>query len=506
MGSETVTVTEIREAGHARVLHLQFRSNPKDARKKVAHLLDRMTVEGRLRGGWREQAGDRWQAALPNGASVTVLLDQADRSEAVPEQSWTLTLVADTGERGETADMFRSARRLPFTDYEMGRIRGELPITAGFAARHPGRPLAGVGVLVTIHHMTDFLILVEALVGLGVEPRHITVIDKEYPYAHTERVDAYLVDIMGIRVHRYTEIQAGIADHVERLEANGLRSIIMDDGGYVVPVVHRELPQIKGHWIGLVEQTMSGIWKLAGIDLWLPVFSVAESDMKATIESYGVADAAVRNVLTLLPNEKFEGRPALVVGFGRLGRQIAAVLRARRMRVAVFDTSIARLLAAHEEGYVTRRTLPELVGHHQPKLVMGAAGERSFGAADAARLAADAYAASVTSRNYEFDLTSLEELAGPMVPLGVLGGAYDLPQGARLTMLGNGMPINFHYAESLPNRYVDLVMAGLLVGALQIAARDGSLAVGHNVASTNELLAASGILDQYYSLYGPAGG
>src|SRR5262249_47559769 len=159
----------------------------------------------------------------------------------------------------------------------------------------------------------------------------------------------HLAQRCGVPVWRYRDLLAGIEDHVARVTAAGKRSVIMDDGGYVLPTVLRQLPHAAAHFIGLVEQTTSGIRKLDGLTLPLPLFSVAESDMKGLIESYGIADAAVRNTLRLLPDEKLEGQPALVLGFGRIGSEVARVLKDRRMRVAVFDSDITRMVGAHEE-------------------------------------------------------------------------------------------------------------------------------------------------------------
>ncbi|MFD7341091.1 hypothetical protein ACFV98_34640, partial [Streptomyces violascens] len=91
--------------------------------------------------------------------------------------------------------------------------------------------------------------------------------------------------------------------------------------------------------------------------------------------------------------------------------------------------------------------------------------------------------------------------------LGVLGTGYQLAGGRpEIVVLGHGMPINFHYAESLSNRYVDLVLAGLAVGAEALARGDERLRPGHNVAATNLILSEAGIVDDYYRLYGPAAG
>ncbi|MFI8459101.1 NAD(P)-dependent oxidoreductase [Kitasatospora sp. NPDC085464] len=453
-----------------------------------------------------DEASSSWLCTLTSGGSGRLALATPADPAAAAQHAHRLIATFEQGTPAEAEAFFSVARHLPFTETEIAAAVGELPLTSRLADRWTDKPLAGVGVLLTIHHMRDFLVLVDSLLALGVDPAHMTVIDKEYPYAHTHRVDAHLVHRHGIAVWRYRDLREGIAEHITRVSAAGKRTVVMDDGGYVLPVVLRDLPDQAGHFIGLVEQTTSGIRKVDGLDLPLPLFSVAESDMKGMIESYGIADAAVRNTLRLLPDEKFEGQAALVLGFGRIGQEVARVLESRRMRVAVYDSDITRLVAAHEEGFLTDRSLDRLVQGHQPRLVFGCVGSRSFGLAQARLLPPRAVLVSTTSRNYEFGLDELREGSAAVTDRGVLGTSYQLADGPEVLVLGHGMPINFHHAESLSNRYVDLVLAGLAVGAVALAHGDERLQPGHNLAATNEILAESGIVDDYYRLYGPTSG
>lgn len=442
-----------------------------------------------------------WRFSLIDGSDVLLQVARPMPPEKYDADAYRMVLHA-TQASATVTRFFREAESLPFTDTEMARIRSELPITRKLSERYPDSPLAGLGVILTIHHMTDFLVLVETLLALGADPYHMTVIDKEYSYAFSRRVDAYLRQRCGIRVWRYSELGAGIADHISRLRASGKRSVIMDDGGYVIPHISAHTPQLLDEFVGLVEQTASGIWRIQGLPLPMPLFSVAESEMKGAIESYGIADAAVRNLLRLLPNEKFEGQSALVLGYGRIGSAMARILRGRRMRVAVYDREIARLVAAHEEGFFTRESLASLLRLHNPMVVFGCAGRGSMTFAEVELLTGTSYLVSTTSRDYEFPVAEIRAKATAS-QIGMRGTAFTMPGGAQVTAVANGFPINFHHAESLPNRYVDLVLAGLIVGAITIARRDPRLPVGGNVSACNEILAESGIMHDYYGLYGP---
>ncbi|MFI5986966.1 hypothetical protein ACIBEA_39650 [Streptomyces sp. NPDC051555] len=477
-----------------------------EARHLAGELADRLAAAPGVKSVKWEDAGAAWVCTLTGGGRGRLALATPADPASVPENTRRLITTFEQGTPAEAEQFFKAVLQLPFTADEIAVAAGELPLTSRLAERWPDKPLGAVGVLLTIHHMRDFLVLVDSLIALGVDPAHMTVIDKEYPYAHTHRVDAHLVQRYGIAVWRYRDLREGIADHIGRVTAAGKQSVIMDDGGYVWPVVLRDLPERAGHFVGLVEQTTSGIRKVEGLHLPLPLFSVAESSMKGMIESYGIADAAVRNTLRLLPDEKFEGQAALVLGFGRIGHEVARVLENRRMRVAVFDSDITRLVAAHEEGFLTGRNLGELVGTHRPRLVFGCVGSRSFGLAEARLLPQRSFLVSTTSRNFEFALSELREGSTAVTDRGVLGTGYRLADGPEIVVVGHGMPINFHYAESLSNRYVDLVLAGLAVGAVALAGGDARLRPGHNLAATDEILAESGIVEDYYRLYGPAAG
>lgn len=350
--------------------------------------------------------------------------------------------------------------------------------------------------------MTDFLALMETAFALGLEPQDITVIDKEYRYLHTDRVDSHLKFEHGVRVYRYSQIERAIAEHLDRAERCDRKIVVLDDGGYVLPVVLHRFPTKAPQFVGLVEQTMSGIWKLDGHELPLPVFSVAESHLKGTIESYGVADAAVRNVLALLPHEKLEGRNALVIGYGRIGQEVASILRFRRMQVAVYDRNVVPLVTAHERGYRTDRDLGQLVENWKPLLVFGCAGAGSMTREHFERIEDNCYLVSTTSRDYEFVLDDLDSMSLDNEKLGRTGTVYRLASGVEVLVLAHGLPINFYYAESLPTRYVDVVLASMLIGACTLVLDGRRFVPGHNLEATNRVLVECEVLERYYELYG----
>jgi S-adenosylhomocysteine hydrolase len=380
-----------------------------------------------------------------------------------------------------------------------------MPLTAVQAAAIGPSAFSELAVICAIHHMRDFTAMAAALRACGADPALMSIIDKGYPYRHRERVDAWLRLDLGATIIAYPDRADGIAAHLGRAKAAGKRTLVFDDGGYVLPVVLNEMTERVGEIVGVVEQTTSGIRKLDPFPtLPVPVFSVAESALKAAVEAPHVAASVIDAVMELVPDETWAGRTALVLGYGRLGRQAARILRdVHRMRVAVYDKETVLLVTAHQDGFTIDRDLSVLLREHRPLLVMGAAGAGSLAGRHAEDFVLPAYLASMTSRDCEFPLAEWAAVAQRVVDYGELGHGYLMPAGVELCVLGDGLPLNFHRRESMPNRVSDLVFAALLAGGAALAepGRRGH-GPGCDVALVDEILAGSPMLTAYLDIYG----
>ncbi|GAA4856018.1 hypothetical protein GCM10025787_45180 [Saccharopolyspora rosea] len=437
---------------------------------------------------------------LGGAATAVLTIAPAARSREHPADSHLVGLtITDRGRLSDRQvdDVYACVEALPFTAHEIRRLAPQLPLTRGLAADVDGRPLRGLALFVVAHLVTDLVVQLETLVELGADPRRITVVKKEYAYRHRRRVESHL-RARGVAVFDTAHVADALVDHCRRAAGGCLA---LDDGGYVLPTLLREHPELVPRFRGVVEQTMSGIFRLEPFDdLPLPVFPVAQSEVKRTIEPRWVADRAVRTIVDLLAEEKLEGQPALVVGYGRIGEQIADVLRDRRMRVAVHDDDALRLLAAHERGYATSGDLPSLLRAHRPRLVVGGTGRTSLGSVHFGLLPPGCQLASVSSRDTEFDLTALRELALRVEPVADIGTRYHLPRGP-VTVLADGYPVNFHRSDSMSNRCSDLTVAAVTCGACVLARPDHGLADGVDLDRANAALAAAGLVERYYELY-----
>ena len=408
---------------------------------------------------------------------------------------------------------------LPFTQLELDQLAHDMPLTASVAQRAASwmpdlelteRPLAGFGGIFTIHHQTDFLLLLEKALELGIERDFVTVIDKEYRYRNSRRVDAHIRRRLKIPVYRYSEINEGLSDHIRRVNdarlASGatswMKTIIVDDGGYVLPRLHDSFEPFLNLFSGAVEQTRSGIWRLQPYadKQRVPIFSVAESDLKSTVEAHGVAQAALTCLRGLMPHEKFDGRRAVVVGYGTIGAALADLLRRQRIDVYVSDAEDAQLVAAREFGFQVSDDLPELIRQVKPRYLFACAKPGAVGRTALEAIEKDCVLASLTSRDVAIDKEALAVIASAK-SMGTVGTLYtrgDPP--SNMLLLADGFPLNFHFSESMPNQQSDLVMASLLAGAITLACTTPAWPPGNEPDRANSVLNGGLLLHDFLSL------
>lgn len=453
-------------------------------------------------------------------SELALALEPSDNVDALVSRR--LMMIADGDTSGD--DLPRLVKGLPYTTSELLQLQADMPLTSRLPdeladyfneealGSLTSEPLSGVGGILTIHHQTDFLVLIEAALRMGLDPHLTTVIDKQYRYKYTARVDGHLKRRFGISVFQFDHMIEGISDHFRRVyedrEVAGRDTwkptLVLDDGGYVYPRLEESFPTTMNMFLDIVEQTASGIRAIYPYEahLRIPFFNVAESDLKATVEAPGVATAALHAVRALIPDEKFQGRRALVIGHGRIGAALAEILRAFRFVTAVHDTNKAQLLAARERGYLTHPDLSQLISEFRPHFIFGCAGKHSMGVQEFASINCDCFLISLTSRNYEFALEELAALAVEEVSRGKVGKVFLLGQGARVVLVADGFPVNFHGAESMPNQHSDLIMASMLFGGLALVHGRRRFESGHtNREVSNEALNRSQLLEKYYAIY-----
>merc|ERR1712065_116119 len=132
-------------------------------------------------------------------------------------------------------------------------------------------------------------------------------------------------------------------------------NMILDDGGDLTNVVHSKYPELLGGIIGLSEETTTGVHNLEKMlkngDLKVPAFNVNDSVTKSKFDNlYGCRESLLDGIKRAT-DVMIAGKPAVVAGYGDVGKGCAQALKAFGARVMVTEIDPINALQAAMEGY-----------------------------------------------------------------------------------------------------------------------------------------------------------
>lgn len=263
--------------------------------------------------------------------------------------------------------------------------------------------------------------------------------------------------------------------------AAGRDLVLLDVGGYFAPALDALCDGFSGRILGVVEDTENGHRRYADRDkVPCPVISVARSPLKDP-EDFLVGQSVVFSTEALMRarGDILHGRPALVIGFGKLGSSIARLLHAKGVQVTVHDIDPVRRAQALSQGFTVARDRDTAL--HGAGLVLCATGSVSLRGEDFSALRNGAYVATVTSSEDELDLDRLPDVytrtvTGDHVTRYQTTGHY-------FYLLNGGNAVNFLHGASV-GPFIFLVQAEILAG-IRMLARGGLEDGMHEVASAD---------------------
>lgn len=268
--------------------------------------------------------------------------------------------------------------------------------------------------------------------------------------------------------------------------AAGERLVLLDVGGYFAPTLNALQERFSGTILGVIEDTENGHKRYAELDKHpCPVVSVARSPLKDP-EDFLVGQSVVFSTEALMRGrgDILHGRPALVIGFGKLGSSIARLLHAKGVQVTVYDIDPIRRTQALSQGFTVARDRDTAL--HNAGLVLCATGAISLRSEDFSALRNGAYVATVTSSEDELDLASL-----PAVYNRTRDGEHITryqTTGHYFYLLNGGNAVNFLHGASV-GPFIFLVQAEILA-AIRMLTR-GDLTGGmHEVSATDRAVIA----------------
>jgi adenosylhomocysteinase len=361
-----------------------------------------------------------------------------------------------------------------------------LAYVAASAADEDPTALERFHLLCVPHFLSDLIGFAQGLADAGLSWERAHFFWKPYRYPYRERIANYLTNLQADvkPLDQIDVVRSTVREVVAASRKDGRKIVIVEDGGYLVPLVHREFRDDLDLFQGAVEQTSKGLAEDKKVmPFAFPVASIADTRIKTEFEAPAVAQAVWENVRSLLFHvSSVNADRVLVVGFGKIGQALGLHLKAQGVHVKVADPRAWRRKVARRHGLEAggKDICPLVRGEHG-LVVIGATGRKSIGLREILALEHQSVLVSASSDQVEIGLPELARLSqgrrGTVLtnPLAIdkkVGDWYRIVKTQNeILLLAEGYPVNFWERESLPPRVAQVALAPLFLATLGVCLR-----------------------------------
>ena len=325
------------------------------------------------------------------------------------------------------------------------------------------KPLAGVRLSACLHITTETANLAVALKAGGAD----VVLCASNPLSTQDDVAACLVADHGIPTFAIKgEDNATYYRHINAA-LDHLPNVTMDDGADLVSTLHKERTDQIPDVIGGTEETTTGVIRLRAMEksgaLRFPVIAVNDSMTKHLFDNrYGTGQSTIDGVMRAT-NLLLAGRTFVVAGYGYCSRGIAMRARGMGSNVIVTEIEPLRALEAVMDGY---RVMPMLEAAKVGDIFVTSTGDCNvLDRAHFEVMKDGAVVANSGHFNVEINIPDLEEMAVEKHKPRPFVDEYVMPDGRRISLLGEGRLINLASAEGHPASVMDMSFANQALGA-----------------------------------------
>ncbi len=243
---------------------------------------------------------------------------------------------------------------------EAGRIQidlaqDEMPgLMATRAEYKDEQPLRGARIAGCLHMTVQTAVLIETLTALGAEVRWSSC-----NIFSTQDEAAAAVAAAGIPVFAWkgeTEEEAEWCIHQTiKGPNNWTPNMILDDGGDLTALVHKDYPELMADIKGVSEETTTGVLFLKKMEengsLKAPAINVNDSVTKSKFDNkYGCRESLV-DAIRRATDVMLAGKTAVVCGYGDVGKGSAQSLASQGVRVTVTEIDPICALQAAMDGF-----------------------------------------------------------------------------------------------------------------------------------------------------------
>ena len=227
--------------------------------------------------------------------------------------------------------------------------------------------------------------------------------------------------------------------HLQLLEHKP--QVIVDVGFELIEAALSAPTEVHDGVRGAIEITRTGITRLrAAGPLPFPVVNINDGRLKEAVENRHGVGESIWQAVEGLTGMHLAGRRVCVVGYGPVGRGLAAYARARGCSVEVVEADSVRRLFAHYDGYPTTDLADAIT---RVGILVTATGNNQVISLDMLEGARDGLVLiNAGHGGDEIDTAAIAAAAANKDNVGEQVAVYQLESGKRVVVLGDGHPLN----------------------------------------------------------------
>jgi len=367
-----------------------------------------------------------------------------------------------------------------------GRLRMEwaemaMPVSKLIRTRfEKEKPLKGMRLSACLHVTTETAVLMRTLLAGGAN----LALCASNPLSTQDDVAAYLVRELHIPVFAIKgEDSKTYYMHIQKALSH-FPNLTMDDGADLVSSLHfialkkwKELSPSVRKWagglspskreemingvIGGTEETTTGVIRLRSMEtkgvLHFPIIAVNDAETKHFFDNrYGTGQSTVDGIIRAT-NRLMAGATFVISGYGWCGKGLAMRAKGMGANVIVTEVNPLRALEAVMDGY---RVMPIAEAVEVGDIFCTVSGNVNVIRKEHfLKMKDGAIIANSGHFNVELDLDGLREVATSRRKIRDFVEEFQLKQGRKVYLLGEGRLINLASAEGHPSSVMDMSFA-----------------------------------------------
>ena len=234
--------------------------------------------------------------------------------------------------------------------------------------------------------------------------------------------------------------------------------ITMDDGADLVSTVHSKRRSLLQNILGGTEETTTGVIRLKSMAqkkvLEYPIIAVNDANTKYLFDNqYGTGQSTIDGILRAT-NILLAGLYFVVAGYGWCGRGLAMRAKGAGAKVIICEIDPLRALEAFMDGFevMTLREAAKI-----GDIFVTVTGDKNvLSRQHFSKMKDGAILANSGHFNVEIDIPALKDMARRKRPIREFVDEYEMEDGKKIFLLGEGRLINLAAAEGHPAVVMDM--------------------------------------------------